>query len=57
MREAWKGGLRRGVLGVVGVSGIGDMWGLDEGSGLLGAEQLEEACSSGCGRMADLFLS
>ena len=42
---------------MVGGLRIGDMWGLDVGLGLLGAEQLEKACSSGCGRMADLFLS
>jgi hypothetical protein len=57
VREAWKGVLRRGESGVVGGSGIGGRWGLDVGLGLLGAEQLEEACSSGCGRMADLYLS
>jgi hypothetical protein len=57
VREAWKGVLRRGDSGVVGGSGIEGRWGLDVGLGLLGAEQLEEACSSGCGRMADLYLS
>jgi hypothetical protein len=57
VREAWRGGLRRGELGVVGGLGIEGMWGLGVGLGVAYAEQLEEACSSGCGRMADLYLS